>query len=257
MSRPFLTRRHIISLLESQIKTQEREAHEIRATTIDAAALIANELNSSADELRSYISHFSADLVDSIHQATTTISEDIDQMGKRVCACLLLLGWVAVQQSLAVNKILAALLDSRNNEARQLAKQGLRHLEVGEYSEAEQRFLLALNYDSTDFQTLLNLAFVKAQQGDSSAAHSYFRKSVTLPEKLNKAAKELALWAWARLHRQDGNYDSALEKANQAMSLQKQPDALALFTTGAYAGLKGDLPLCISKGSSRNNIGIP
>lgn len=236
----------MISLLESQIEAQETAAQEIRSAAVDASSIIANELSHSADELRSAVSDLSTDLVDSIQQATNVIGREIDLWGNRVCASLLLIGWLSVQQSLRFSAVLGVLLNSRSNEARQLVKQGLRHLEVAEYSEAEERFALALSYDSTDYQALLNLAFVKAQQGDSSAAHTYFRKSVTLPENLDSTAKERGLWAWARLHYADGHYDSALETAQQAVSLQQRPTGDALFTICVYAGLKGDLALCIS-----------
>lgn len=114
-----------------------------------------------------------------------------------------------------------------------------------EYTEAEERFLLALDRDSTDYQALLNPGFPAVHRNSGSDAHTYFKKALTLPPQLDDSAKARAHWATARLHYAEAAYDRALKSASLAIQLETDRSAGNLFTMGAYA-LDGDPVKCIS-----------
>ena len=116
-----------------------------------------------------------------------------------------------------------------------------------QYAEAEERFQRALDKDSTDYQALLNLAFIEIHKGDAPRAFKYFHDALVLPGDLGDAATARSLWATARLHYAETEYPQALDLANRALALEKTPTGDALFTTGVYAALAGDRDLCLKR----------
>jgi len=144
-----------------------------------------------------------------------------------------------------MDRLLQVALNSRTNEANQLVKQGVRHFANEEYLEAEERFLRALDYDSTDYQVLMNLGFIAVHKGQPDAAFTYFKKALTLPDSLDHPAKARALWALARVHYSQKRFPDAYTTAKQAKSLSTPELAADVLTMGVYAAPLGKTDLAI------------
>ena len=227
--------RQLIALAQQQLEAQKVAAHEIASSNLASAEMIANSINQQSDALTS-----------AIGEAASDIAFAVACLGNRICASLDEIKWQLAQMGKTLDGILATLLDSRNNEAQQLVRQGVRHYVNSEHTEAEERFRLALNFDSTDYQVLLNLAFIEIHKNDGVQAHAYFRKALTLPDSLDDTSKARALWAWARLYYAERDFGKALEIAKQAIAIESVPMASSLFTVGVYAGIAGNVSLCLA-----------
>ena len=232
--------RQMIALADRQIQAQKAAAVEIAASNIEAAEVIACEISQQTDLLATTIVKMGSQLSSDIRWA-------VANLGDRICGSLDEIRWQLAQQGETLSRILTTLLNNRNNEAKQLVHQGRRHMDNGEYAEAEERFGLALKYDTTDYQVLLSLAFIEIHKNSAEAAFGYFRKSLTLPDSLDDEERARALWALARLHYTEYQYNKALEIAEQALALEKSPTGVSLFTVGVYAALAGNTDKCLNK----------
>lgn len=236
----------MIALAQQQIAAQEDAARQIARSNLAGSLVIVNELNRQTDILASGIEQLGDTLSTSISESTERLVAAVDGLGDRMCASLDEIRWQLAQQGRTLDQILSVLLNSRNNEAQQLVRQGVRHYVNEQYEQAEERFRRALDYDSTDYQVLLNLAFIEIHKGDAPRAFQYFDDALSLPDHLDGAAKARGLWATARLHYAESEYRKALDTANRALGLEKATGD-ALFTTGVYAALAGERDLCLKR----------
>lgn len=205
------------------VATIEGQTAELRATLDRSADRIANELADQGDRITSEL----------------TVQSD------RICGSLDEIRWEVAQVGRTMNRLLQVALNSRTNEANQLVKQGVRHFANDEYLEAEGRFLKALDYDSTDYQVLMNLGFIAVHKEQPDAAFTYFKKALTLPDSLNDPAKARALWALARVHYSQKRFPEAYASAEQAKALSTPVRAADILTVGVYAAPLGKTDLAI------------
>lgn len=179
--------RQMIRLAEYQIEAQKAVGREIVRSNIAGAQIIASEIAQQTLALDRTIKQVGESISDSISFAADQISDAIDILGNRLCAELSEIKWQLAQQNKTLEEILDVLRSSRNNEAQQLVQQGVRHYVNDEYEEAEERFRRALEYDTTDYQVLMNLAYIEIHKDNASAAVTFFRKAISLPENLDSA----------------------------------------------------------------------
>ncbi len=209
-------------------------------SSLAAAEVVGNELQQQSAELATAMQELGEDLLAGLSEATTAVTDRIDRLEDSICGSLDEIRWLAAQQAQTLEGVLETLHNSRSVEAQQLIRQGFRHLLFEELDEAEERLKLALSYDTTDHQVLINLAFIEIHKGNGDAAKTYFRRALTLPENLDVPSKKRALWALARLEYAREEYASALTTASSALHLESKPSGSALLAAGAYAALSGD-----------------
>lgn len=234
----------LIALARRQVDAQRAAAAEITESNIEAAQIIASEIERQTESLGQAIGGMSMEISEAVRDSSAQVTRAVDRLGDRICASFTEVKWQLLQQGKTLDKLLETLLNSRTNEAQQLVRQGLRHYASAEYAEAEERFLKALEKDSTDYQVLLNLAFIEIHKGNSEAAHRWFRKAVSLPEELDSEAKARTLWADARLYKVDLDPTRAFALASEALETEGDEQAASLYLCGVYAGLAGDLSRC-------------
>jgi len=239
--------RTLISLAEKQIATQERIALEIVSSNLQGSQIIADEVVKQTEILENALGRVANKISGDISAAAEKISGEIEYFGDRLCIELSEIKWELAQQSKTLEKILYTLQENRNNETRQLVRQGIRHYINEEYKDAESRFKLALNYDTTDYQVLMNLAYIEIHRDQATEAAAFFRKALTLPENLDPVSKSRTLWAIARLHYTQREYEKALACANQSIALDSPTEAKKIFTSSVYAALSGKRPLALEK----------
>lgn len=145
--------RELIDLSQRQLKAQRQAAQDISRSNIEAADIIAGEISRQTEELGDLISQVGGNIVSAI-----------DQFCDRLCIELVEIRWELAQITDKLDQMLYVLRNSRNNEARQLVEQGVRHYLIEEYPEAESRFLRALDFDTTDYQVLMNIAFIEVHK---------------------------------------------------------------------------------------------
>lgn len=237
----------MLRVAETQVEAQRAAAQRVAKSNIDGAQIIARELNQQTVTLVDAIDDLRLQLSDDIALGSAQVSAAVDHLGDRVCASLDELKWLNIQQIGRLDAVLATLLESRNNLARQLVKQGVRHFITGEYQEAEDRFKLALIEDPIDYQVLMNLGYLALQKDDASEAQKYFMKALTLPESLEDESRSRALWALARLHYTQGRFDEALRTADSALGLKVLADPGHQFEAAIYASLTGSIESCCQR----------
>src|SRR6185369_11525986 len=91
--------------------------------------------------------------------------------------------WLLAEQNQTLSGIFRVLRESRSNECRQLVEQGERNMRAGFFAEAEDRFKLALTYDSTDYTVHQNLGLVYVHLARFDDALAHFRKAMAFPLK--------------------------------------------------------------------------
>ncbi|MFT5470012.1 MAG: hypothetical protein ACI8UO_005136, partial [Verrucomicrobiales bacterium] len=133
--------RRIERILTEQLIAQRDSAAEFRNSSLEAAGTICASIEAQTDRLEEAISRGASRVVDAIEESTLEI-----------CNGLAAIEWQQQQTNEKLTQILHTLPENRPNEARQLVSQGVRHLIYGEIQEAEGRFILALDSDSTDYQ---------------------------------------------------------------------------------------------------------
>jgi len=196
----------MLQLAQHQIEVQKAASRAVVQSNIAGAQIISNEIAQQTRILENMIGGMTL----GIAAAADQISDSIDILGDRLCAELAEIRWQLSQQNESLEKILDLLRNSRNNEAQQLVKQGVRHYVHGEYLESEERFRKALDFDTTDYQVLMNLAYIEMHKGNSETASTFFKKSLNLPENLDSHSKARTLWALGRLSYAENDYQNAL-----------------------------------------------
>jgi tetratricopeptide (TPR) repeat protein len=242
-----LVQREMIRLAEQQVELQEAAAREIAESNIACAEMIAAEIAQQTHTLKRTINQVGERMSDSISSAADQVSDAIDVLGDRLCAELSEIEWQLAQENKTLETILDVLRNSRNNETQQLIQQGVRHYVNEEYEEAEERFRRALEYDTTDYQVLMNLAYIEIHKHDASHAFTFFKKAVSLPKDLDSPSKARTFWATGRLYYAEKDYAQALSYAEQAFEHDNQDDPQGIYLLGVYAALAGKKTIALAR----------
>ncbi len=203
---------------EFQLDLQKTTVEQLVANQDKSSQLIAKEINIQSEKLKSSIDDLNVAVTQSIVSLGEQVEKSLENLGNMICASLSEIKWELVQQTESLSMILKTLQNSRNVEARQLVKQGVRHYVHGEYEEAEDRFRKALEFDSTDYQVLSNLGFISLQNDLLDDAIVFFRKAVTLPESNDFFLQAKGLSTLARLNYLKGEYSDAYSYSLEAIS---------------------------------------
>jgi len=239
--------RAMISLAKQQIETQKSTADKIRQSNLAGAKIIANEIAQQTQVIEQTVQRVGERISNDILFAANRVSEAVELLGDRLCLELSEIRWELAQQNTTLEKILSVLQKNRNNEACQLVQQGVRHYVNEEYEEAEARFHRALDFDTTDYQVLMNLGYIALHKNNASDAFTWFKKALSLPDHLEATSKSRTLWAIARLHYAEENYEDALVYGKQSLELDSTLEPKKIFTCGTYAALARNLSLALEK----------
>ena len=242
----------MVHIARQQLAAQERARKDILKSNIAGAQIIACEMERQTQALDGAIQGMGKQVTDAIGASADQVTGAIEELGQALCMELSEIRWQLAQQSATLDKILEILSESRSNETRQLVRQGLRHYLNGEYTEAEERFRKALDFDTTDYQLLMNLAFISLHKNEADEAFSFFKKALSLPEDLDDASKARNLWATARLFYSQKDFPQAQVYAEKALRYEQVAKAEGLFKLGVYEALAGQEDKAI--GSLRNAI---
>lgn len=236
------------SILERQVAAQERAAkyarEGLKAEQATREVMVAT-IEGQTAELRATLDRSADRIASEIEFQGDHIASELGVQGDRICGSLDEIRWEVAQVGRTMNRLLQVALNSRTNEANQLVKQGVRHFANDEYLEAEGRFLKALDYDSTDYQVLMNLGFIAVHKEQPDTAFTYFKKALTLPDSLDDPAKARVLWALARVHYSQKRFPEAYATAEQAKALSTPVRAADILTVGVYAAPLGKTDLAI------------
>ena len=244
--------RQMINIARQQLAAQERARKDIVKSNIAGAQIIACEMEHQTQALEGAIQGMGRQVTDAIGASADQITGVIEGVGQALCMELSEIRWQLAQQSATLERMLEVLAESRSNETRQLVRQGLRHYLNGEYAEAEERFRKALDFDTTDYQVLMNLAFISLHKNEAEEAFSFFKKALSLPEDLDDASRARNLWATARLFYSQKDFARAQAYAEKAFQHEQAAKAEGLFKLGVYQALAGHEGKAI--GSLRNAI---
>ncbi|MFH0775294.1 MAG: hypothetical protein V2A53_07395 [bacterium] len=231
--------REIISLAKRQLEAQHNISREIVRSNIAGAQIISAEIAQQSAVLNSNIHRIGNQISEEISDAADQISNIIEIVGDHICVELVEIRWELSQQNKIMEEILEVLHQNRNNEARQLVRQGVRHYVNEEYEEAEERFREALKSDTTDYQVLMNIGYIEIHKDNASNAHTFFRKALSLPDNLDSTSKSRTLWTIGRLYYTERDYDRAFSFADQALKENEWRDPKWIFASGVYAALAG------------------
>lgn len=233
--------RQMINIARQQLAVQESARKDIIKSNIAGAQIIACEMQRQTQTLESAIQDMGKQVTDSIGASADQIISAIEELGQALCMELSEIRWQLVQQNETLDKILEVLSENRSNEARQLVRQGARLYLNEDYIGAEEVFHEALRYDRTDYQVLMNLAFLGLHKNDANEAFSYFKKALSLPENLDAASKARNLWATARLFYSQKDFAQAEAYAEKALQYEQEAKEEGLFKLGVYQVLAGHM----------------
>src|SRR5262249_29393470 len=141
-----------------------RHAELLRATLLDSSAALRSEIQ--------------------------TTTRAVEQVGGILASQLTHVAWMLAEQNQTLHAIFELLREGRSNECRQLVEQGERHLRAGYFREAEERFRLALRYDSTDHVTHQSLGLIAVRLGNLDTALDHFLKALAFPPKTRHGKAE-------------------------------------------------------------------
>ena len=209
--------------------------------------MVSAQIQQQTRQLQTTFEQVSANLSKDIASAADQISYTVETLGATLSMELAEIQWQMAQQNKTLERILHVLQENRNNETRQLVSQGIRLYLNQQYDKAEERFRRALDYDMTDYQVLMNLAYIEIHKEHVNDAFSYFNDALSLPEQLDEQSKARTLWAIARLHYTQRNYEKALYYADESLKLESPANAKHLFTLGTYAALAGKKQIALQK----------
>ena len=231
--------RKLIEIAHSQIRAQRETIKQIEESHLLNESMMIAEVHDQTEALSSSMEELGDKVLWGLQVAADTISHSVEKLGNRLCACLVEIQWELAQHQEILKGILQVLRENRRNEAQQLVAQAVRHYHSGELAEAEERLRRALDWDTTDYQVLMNLGFVEVQKGGVEAAHLFFKKALTLPTHLDPESKSRTLWAIARLYYTQQEFDKALKTASEAHMTEGGRNASGFYTVGVYAALAG------------------
>ena len=103
------------------------------------------------------------------------------------------------------------------------------HVYNGEYAEAEEEYLQALETDPSLIDAYVGLGVLQDIQGDKEAAQETLAKAERLAD--SELQYELLL---ARTYQMYGEFDTALDHANQALTLDEESAQAYLIRGGIY-----------------------
>lgn len=236
--------REMIYLARQQIDAQNLAAKNISQSNLIGAQIIAKELGHQTKVLDNSIKQVGNLIAEEVSASTEKITSAIDHLNDSLCFELSEIQWQLAQLNKTLEKILKVLSENRSNEARQLVQQGVRHFVNEEIDEAEERFKLALSFDTTDYQVLMNLGYIEIHKNNASEAISFFKKAINLPENINNASKVRALWTIARLYYAEQDFSKAFSYAEKGFQIDSvAPRNSYIF--GVYAALSGNQKLAI------------
>lgn len=229
----------MLQLSKEQIIAQKTAIQKVVSSNILGASMVSSEIQHQTQILESAIFSVGNQIYSAVQSSTDQIVNMLDIVGDQICFSLDEIKWELIQQNAISNQILEVLRENRSNEARQLVNQGVRHYVNAQYEKAEDRFKEALKFDTTDYQVLMNLAYIEIHKGNAKIAYEYFKDALNLPDNLDTQTKAVTLWAMDRLRYAEKNYDDALELANQANKMKKNATPRAFYTLGVYSALSG------------------
>ena len=241
----------MLQLASDQIKMQHDCAELVANSTISGAMTIASELRDQTNILENSVESLKNKLSNDIGNQTDILHKSISSIGQMLAIELGETNWILSQQSETLTEILKILKSSRNNEAQQLLRQGVRHLQNEQYVAAEERFLKALEYDTTDYQVLMNLGYIAVHKGDPEKSIEYFGNALSLPENIDTQSRFRATWALARAYYANQDHTKAFSLANKAVAISGvTAEAQDYVTLASYAVLAGEMNQalrCVSK----------
>lgn len=164
---------------------QERAAKRYEQQAVATRAAIDEQTRQNAEHARI--------LKATIEESSEAVRREVSNVGAAVkentaelrglATQVTQLAWLQVEQNRTLQHILALIRESRANECRQLVDQGERNFRAGYLAEAEERFKLALTYDSTDYMTHQNLGLTYIRLGRPDTALEHFKKAWSFPPK--------------------------------------------------------------------------
>ncbi|MDA8020318.1 MAG: hypothetical protein MPN21_23005 [Thermoanaerobaculia bacterium] len=204
--------RQLLSLVKSQAAVSDRTLKVLETQSAELRAVVQNE-----------IGRHSASLESAVQQGAAVVAAAVDELGRKLSAELVGILWELHQIRKTEDQILEVLKRPRSTEAKELLQQGVRHLVNDKIKDAEERLLLARQFDSTDYQILMNLSAVELHKGNADAAKDYVRDAMNLPAELDEEARCEALWWLARLHYVTEDYKDAVAVAELSLELESDP----------------------------------
>lgn len=225
--------RELVRLADSHLRAQRHATEVLAASDLAAAHTVAAEVHDGIERLSGVISDYGTRLGEDIERSTGRVIHELGLLGDAITERLDDLVLAAEQQIHLQRQILKALRSPRLVEARELVRQGLRHYQRGEFDEAERRFRLALDFNSTDHEALMNLGYVAIQRDQSDSALEWFNKALELPSDLKPGRRTRGLLAIARVHFANQNYNAAEQSASRAHDLAPAPELL--YRAAVYA----------------------
>lgn len=223
-------RRRLLQFAQSQVEMQRKAAQAVAVSNTPGASMIAGEIDRQTNLLSRAVRDFSP--------SWAGVDSFMASMGERLCVSLDEIRWQSAQLANSPEAILNMVDSKRCKDARDLVGQGVRHYVNFEFKEAEERFLKVLDFDTTDYQVLLNLGFIELHKGDADQAGAYFHKAQKLPEKLTDEARARVLSILARLEYARKNFSEAASLARQARDIRRLPGDE--YQAAVYAALAGD-----------------
>ena len=230
--------RAMIALAKQQIKEQQIATHQIAQSNIIGAQMVATEIQQQTRVLENSVQQVGATVAQEMSSAADQISYAVDALGNQISIELAEIQWQIAQENKTLEQILHVLHENRNNEARQLVQQGIRLYINEQYQKAEERFKRALDCDMTDYQVLMNLAYIEIHKNNAKAAYGFFNDALKLPQNLDALSQSRTLWAITRLFYTTKNYEKAFQYAEQSLKIGRR-EANGIFMTAIYATLSG------------------
>lgn len=216
-------------LLDAQIRSQRSAIAELEYSNFAAENSIIASIEDGVQHLEQAISTSAGQICDAIAEGTAEI-----------VSALSTISWQIEQTNDRLGQIIELLKENRSNEARQFVNQGVRHFSFGEFAEAEERFRKAMEYDSTDYQVLMNLAYVSIEKGSYEEAKLFFEKAANLPSNLDQESLNAALSGLARLEYSVGNYREALTILQNVKPMNNASRASTEYRRAVYSFLAGE-----------------
>jgi tetratricopeptide (TPR) repeat protein len=202
----------IYDAVREQIRIQKKTVKEVRASNLEAAHLIANELESQNKVL-----------TESIKTSSDDIVTQLQSLENKLCKELSEIRWQLIQVTGLLERTVFMLNRPRGTEAQELVRQGVLNFNNGKFEEAEERFLKALVLDNTDYQVLYNLGFIEINKKNFDKALAYLKDAYTLPDNIKATAKSDVLYTIADVYYQQGKYDDALSACLKAIEIKESP----------------------------------
>ena len=235
--------RELLAVSREQVRAQERAAKAIAESNLNAAGAISNEILMQTGRLEAALDSLGDTICGSITQNTDRLIAQLQALESSICSHLSEINWELRQQRVVLKDILRTLRSNRNVEAQQLVQQGVRHYANGEFLEARERFERALDFDTTDYQVLMNLGYVAVNLEDPEAALKWFKKASVLPPDLDASSRAAALAAVARSYYVLEQYSHAARSISDAHGIANK--AANAYLAGTYHALALQVPQCL------------